>query len=142
QVAVRTAAAAFIHQAHAGRIVTEELVLPVQRAREAVADLVTRTGGDFFIGVEAVLVAEARARGGAGQRTDFGRMSVGVTDVPRPGTLVRPRLGQAEGELLGTALAGVVDQEDVVVSAVAAEALIRVGPGTANGAGVVVQLTT
>src|SRR5690606_41997155 len=82
-VAVRTAAAALVHQAHAGLVVAEERVLPVQRAGDAVLDLVAAVLGDFLADVEAVLVRVARAGGGAGQRAEFGGVGVGVNTGSR-----------------------------------------------------------
>src|SRR5690606_26652440 len=103
-VAVRTAAAAFVHQAHAGLVVAEERVLPVQRAGDAVLDLVATGLGDFLADVEAVLVGVTRAGGGAGQRTDFGGVGVGVTQGPRPVAVDAPGLLQHHGQLLALAL--------------------------------------
>ena len=71
-VAVGFTTAAFVKHGNQSLVVTPEIVLPVQRRGEAVTDGVTGACLDFLVGLEHGNVAEVRARGRAGQWTDFG----------------------------------------------------------------------
>ena len=79
--AVGLARAAFVEDADAGAVVTEEGALPVDAGREAVLDFVGRGRGDLFVRVERVDVAPLRTGRGAGQRADLLGVGEGIDDL-------------------------------------------------------------
>src|SRR5918993_1406103 len=118
----RKAAAAFVEQADLRLVIAEEVVAPVERAAEAVLDLVTGRRRFRLVDAEAVLAAEAGTGRRARQRAHFGGVGVRVAEAPRPVALLAEGLRQRHGQLLALALVGVLEQVDIAEERVVVEA--------------------